>query len=416
MNFIPIALSIILLDIIAIWGIKKAFPKFYDLYWKGIRRAFVIQIILSLVIVIIGSILEHRTRDYRAFALYYYLIGILATVYLPKGLFALFLLVDWIVAAISRRRRRVNDLFPRQSRRIIARLGCWASIVFACLVIWGVLFGRYNNTVELVDVIIDDLPPAFNEYKIVQISDIHAGSSAGFTRHFQKAVDLINQQEPSLIVFTGDMVNNFAEEITSLVPVFAQLNARDGKYAVLGNHDYGGYYEWNNPADSVANHEALETAIEQMGFVLLKNQSVVVSRYNLDRMALIGIENYGFNERHPKRGDLEKAMDSVQNVPFKVLLSHDPKFWPEKVEGKTDIALTLSGHTHGMQMGMKLFGIYFSPAPLLGFRYGAGLYQTGKQHLYVNRGLGIIGFPGRIGASPEITVITLWKSKSPEQQ
>ena len=416
MNFIPIALSIILLDIIAIWGIKKAFPKFYDLRWKGIRRAFVIQTILSLIIVIIGSVLENRTRDYRAFALYYYLIGILATAYFPKILFALFLLVDWLVAGISRRRRRMNDLFPRQSRRIIARLGCWVGIVFACLVVWGILFGRYNNTVEQVEIIIDDLPPAFNDYKIVHISDIHAGSSAGFVRQFQKAVDLINQQEPNLIVFTGDMVNNFAEEIPSLVPVFAQLNARDGKYAVLGNHDYGGYYEWNNPADSVANHEALEQAFVQMGFVLLKNQSVVVSRYNLDRMALIGIENYGFNERHPKRGDLEKAMDSVQNVPFKVLLSHDPKFWPEKVEGKTDIVLTLSGHTHGMQIGMKLGKKYFGLAPLLGFRYWAGLYQKGNQYLYVNRGLGVIGYPGRVGMWPEITVITLWKDKSFELQ
>ncbi len=415
MNFLIIAIQIILLDIVTVWGLKRTFPPFSNLHQKGIRKAFIIQTVVSLVIVLSGFILQHQVRDYRLFAWYYYLFGLMAALYIPKSLYALFLFVDWAISAISRRRRQQLDIFPRKPRHIVAKCGFWASTVFVCLILWGIFFGRFNFTVDHVEVTIDDLPPAFNGYKIVQISDIHAGSFAGFAKRFRKAVDLINKQEPNLIVFTGDMVNNFAEEATPLIPVFSQLEARDGKYAVLGNHDYGGYFDWDSPADSAMNHADLEYAIERMGFVLLNNQSVVVSRYNDDPMALIGIENWGIAERHPKRGDLEKAMKPVRDIPFKVLLSHDPSFWDEYVEGKTDIALTLSGHTHGMQMGVKLGKKRYGPAFLFRYRHWAGLYQIGKQYLYVNRGLGVIGFPGRIGMSPEITVITLWKEKSLEQ-
>jgi predicted MPP superfamily phosphohydrolase len=218
-------------------------------------------------------------------------------------------------------------------------------------------------------------------------------------------------------VCTGDMVNNFSEELISLIPVFSQLEAPDGKYAVLGNHDYGGYYDWDHPADSVANLEEIKNTVEQMGFVLLNNKSVIISRYNADRMALIGVENWGIKKHHPRRANLEEAMKAVKNVPFKVLLSHDPSFWINEVENKTDITLTLSGHTHGMQMGVKFGKKQFSIAPLFGYQYGSGVYQTNKQYLYVNRGLGVVGFPGRLGMSPEISVITLWKEKIlPEQE
>ena len=451
MSFL-IIIQIVLLDLITLWGIKKTFPHFSARHRKSLRNAFIIQVAVSVLIVLIGHILQHQIRDYRLFASYYYLFGLVFIIYIPKSVYGFFLIADWLVSArpirffkpdrsrnLSTRpirffkpdRSRNLSVKPirfikpdrfRNSRHIVAKAGFWTSLFFVFLVIWGILFGRYHFTVEQVDVAIDDLPPAFHGYKIAQISDVHAGSFVGSIQHFQKAVDLINRQEPDLIVFTGDLVNNFAEEVTPLIPIFSQLVARDGKYAVLGNHDYGGYYNWNTPADSVANHNALKNAIEQMGFVILNNQSVVIDpilpSYGLTvlpsyGLALIGTENWGTHKRHPKYGDLEKAMEPVRDIPFKVLLSHNPLFWPEHVAGKTDIALTLSGHTHGMQMGVRLGEKRLCPATLFRRRYpyGVGLYQVGTQYLYVNRGLGVIGFPGRIGMPPEITVITLRNEK-----
>ena len=415
-TFVIAALPIIILDILTVCGIKRLCPKFASRHRRGIRYAFIFQSILSISILIVGYFYHRQIVNYRLFAWYYYFFGGIVALYIPKTIFVLFLIFDRILAAFSKLYRRWFDKFPRGSRRIFSRIGVWTSIIFACVILWGILFGRNMIRVDHVEILVDDLPNAFHGYKIVQISDIHAGSFARSTKYFQKAVDLINRQEANLIVFTGDMVNNFADEITPLIPVFSQLKVPDGKYAVLGNHDYGGYSDWNHPDDSIANHEALINAIGQMGFTLLNNKSAVISRYNSDRMALIGIENWGMKKRFPKQGNLEKAMEPIRDISLKVLLAHDPSVWHEQVEGKTNIVLTLSGHTHGMQMGMKLKGKYFGPASLIRFDHLAGLYQTDKQYLYVNRGLGVIGFPGRIGMLPEITVISLWKAKSPEQE
>lgn len=417
MDSFIVAFIIILFDCIIVKRIEKIFPQFNSRHKKGIRKAFIIQATVSVAIVIIGHILQRQVSNYRLFAYYYYLFGFVAIIYISKAFYMFFLIVDWFFSTIKL--KPVRFLKPdrfHKSRHIVAKGGLWISLVFAILSIWGILFGRFNFSVERVDVTIDNLPSTFNGYKIVQISDIHAGSFFGFTERCQKAVDLINRQEPDLIVFTGDMVNNFAEELTPLIPIFSQLKAHDGKYAVLGNHDYGGYHDWETPTDSVVNYETFENAMKQMEFVLLKNQSVVIDPAILpsyDCMALIGIENWGIQKHHPKRADLKQAMESVHNIPFKVLLSHDPVFWAHYVKGKTDIALTLSGHTHGMQMGVKLGKKRYTPSFLLHHRYpyGAGLYRFDKQYLYVNRGLGVIGLPARIGMPPEITVITLRKEK-----
>jgi len=411
-SLIVIALGIVFLDIITVWGLKRTFPKFCSIRWRGICIAFIIQSVVAVVTILGGYLLQRHISDYRLFAWYYYFWGLMGGIYFPKAMFAFLLIFDWFLSKVSKLYRRQFDRFPRGSRRIIAKCGVFISIALIGLIVWSIFFERNLWKVDQVEIFIDNLPNAFHGYKIALISDIHAGSFAKATDRFQKAVDLINQQEPNLIVCTGDFVNNFAEELIPVIPVFSQLNAPDGKFAVLGNHDYGGYSDWVNPADSVANHELIKDEIEQMGFELLNNRSVIISRYNSDRMALIGIESWGIKKRHSKRGNLEIAMKQVRNIPFKVLLTHDPTFWPVAVEGKTNINLTLSGHTHGMQMGVKLGNKRFSLAPLFGFPYGAGLYQKGDQYLYVNRGLGVVGFPGRLGMAPEITVITLWKVKS----
>jgi len=409
--------GIIIADIITVWGLKRTFPQFVSRHLRGIRIAFILQATVSAVMVLVSIFFQNKISDYRLIVWFYYFWGILGAIYMPKSFYSFLLILDWLLSKISKLYRRQLDKFPRGSRRILAKFGFCTSIALIGLMMWSIFFGRNSYKVDHVDLFVDDLPNAFHGYKIVQISDIHAGSFFASSERYKKAVDLINQQEPNLIVCTGDMVNNFAEETIPLIPIFSQMEAQDGKYAVLGNHDYGGYFDWDNPADSLANFEAIQDAIKQMGFVLLNNRSVIISRYNSDRMALIGVENWGIKKRHPRLANLEEAMKPVNNIPFKVLLSHNPYFWLQEVAGKTDITLTLSGHTHGMQMGLKLGKKYFSLASLLGYTYGAGLYQTNKQYLYINRGLGVIGFPGRFGMSPEISVITLWKEiKSPEQQ
>lgn len=406
MSFLILIIQVILLDSIIVWEIKKIFPQFTSRHRKRFYKAFIIQAAVSALIIFIGYIFDHKVRDYRLFIWYYYLFGVVVVIYIPKSFYALFLFADWIISTINARKRTPDN--SQKQKHIVSKAGFLVSLVVACFVVWGIVYGRYDFTVDHLEIVNDNVPAAFNGYKIVQISDIHAGSFVGNAHRFQKAVDLINQQEPDLIVFTGDMVNNFTEELTSMIPVFSQLNASDGKYAVLGNHDYGGYYDWGAPSDSAANHKALQNDIEQMGFVLLNNRSVTLTRDN-SQIALIGIENWGTHKRYTKRGDLDKAMEHVHDIPFKLLLSHNPLFWFEHVKEKTDIALTLSGHTHGLQVGVKLGKKHYSAAILLRrqFHYWLGLYQAGRQYLYVNRGLGVIGFPGRVGMSPEITVVTL---------
>ena len=414
-RLIIIALGIIFLDTITPWGLKRTFPHFSPRHMRRIRIIFTAHAIVSVTTILFGFIIQRHITDYRYLPWLYYFWGLIGAMYIPKSFYASLLIVDWCLSRISKMYRRQFDRFPRGSRCILAKYGFFTSAALIVLIAWSIFWGRDNIKVDQVEIYVDHLPRAFNGYKIALISDVHAGSFLNAAERFQKAVDMINEQEPNLIVCTGDIVNNFAGELVSLIPVFSQLKAPNGKYAVLGNHDYGGYSDWDNPTDSIINHQLIKDGIEQMGFTLLNNQSTIISRYNSDHIALIGIENWGVKKRHPKRGNIELAMKQVQNIPFKILLLHDPSYWRMEVKDKIDVTLSLSGHTHGTQVGMKIGQKYVTLAPFFGLPYGTGLYQTDKQYLYVNRGLGVIGFPGRFGMPPEITVITLWKEKAPEQ-
>jgi len=399
MKLLILAILIVILDFTTVRGFKTVFPQFNSRNWRVINRAFIIQASTSVAILLFALFFERKISDYRFFTWFYYIFGAIFTVYAPKAYIAFFLLVDRFVK------------YSEKSQHHVAKCGYWTSIFFVFLFVWGMVFGRYNFTVEHVEIPLSDLPQVFDGYRIIHLSDIHTGSFAGSVHRFQEAAELINEQDADLIVITGDIVNNFADEILPFIPVFSQLKARDGKFAVLGNHDYGGYHDWKNLADSVANFKAINNAIEQMGFTVLNNQSITIERSDYDQIALVGVENWGALKRFPKRADLEKAMEDVRDVPVKILLSHDPAFWTKEVEGKADIALTLSGHTHGMQLGLKLGKKRYNPLFKLRFDFLGGLYQAGNQYLYVNRGLGVIGFAGRIGMPPEITVITLRKEK-----
>jgi uncharacterized protein len=274
----------------------------------------------------------------------------------------------------------------------------------------GFLYGitnRYNYKVKRIRLSFGNLPAAFKGMKIVQISDIHSGS---FDHHdaVARGVEKVLAENADLIFFTGDLVNNKAEEIKPYMDIFSRLKAPMGVYSTLGNHDYGDYVEWDSPQAKVANLEELKQIHGRMGWKLMMNEHVVLEKGG-DQIAVIGIENWSAKAGFPKYGDMRKAYDGLpqKQVPFKILLSHDPSHFDAQVTTQyKDVDLTLSGHTHGMQFGVEIPGFKWSPVKYV-YNKWAGLYQVGAQYLYVNRGYGFLGYPGRLGIMPEITVFEL---------
>lgn len=291
-------------------------------------------------------------------------------------------------------------ILSKSKGQIVGNCIAGASALFVMgYILYGAFFGTENFQIRETTILSKDLPKGFENYRIVQISDIHCGSWAGDTKALQKAVNLINAQEPDLIVFTGDLVNNIATELDEFMPVLSQLKAKDGVYSVLGNHDYAMYIPWESPEKKEQNLLALKQKQADMNWILLNNRHVKLYQ-NGDSIALIGVENCG-RPPFPNYAKLPEAMEGTEGM-FKILLSHDPSSWRREVLPETDIQLTLSGHTHAMQT--KIFG--FSPAVWVYPEY-EGLYTEGKQMLYVNIGLGHLMYPLRLGAWPEITLLTL---------
>lgn len=281
-----------------------------------------------------------------------------------------------------------------------------AAIPFASI-IYGVIKGKYNYKVIQHTLFFDDLPDAFDGYKLTQISDVHSGSFDNAEK-IQYGIDLINEQESDVILFTGDIVNNVASEMDPWIPYFKQLNAKDGKYSVLGNHDYGEYVHFNTKEEKEKNFEAIKGIHPKIGFNLLLNENVYLEKGN-DKIALIGVENWG--TRFKKAGDLQRAAAGINKEDFKILMSHDPSHWNEEVKKhKDNYHLTLSGHTHGMQFGIEIPGIRWSPVQYV-YKHWAGIYEEFGSYINVNRGFGFLAFPGRVGIWPEVTVITLKKKK-----
>ena len=293
-------------------------------------------------------------------------------------------------------------------RKFISQLAFGlAAIPFASLLL-GMIRGKYNYKVLHYALEFDDLPEAFDGFTLTQISDIHSGSFDNAAK-VQYGVDLINEQKSDVILFTGDMVNNKAEELLPWKETFAQLTAPMGKFSILGNHDYGDYVEWSSKEEKKQNLESLIQTQEEMGFSILLNETHFFEKDG-QRLALVGVENWG-KGGFKKKGDLDKAVQEVSEDDFKILLSHDPSHWEEKVlPHPYPFQLTLSGHTHGMQFGIEIPG-WFKWSPVKWrYKQWAGLYTEQKQWINVNRGFGFIGYPGRVGIWPEITKITLKRS------
>lgn len=293
--------------------------------------------------------------------------------------------------------------FPER-RKFISVTALAAAGIFSALAVDGIIFGKYRHTVRKVKLKIKNLPESFKGYKIVQISDVHSGSFF-HPEKLQHAIDLINEQNADLVLFTGDMVNNYADEFKPFIPLFKSIKAKDGKFSVLGNHDYGDYGAWNSAAEKAQNIPSLEAYEAEAGFRMLKNENIAIEK-NGEKIYILGVENWGIPP-FPQHGDLEKALLGIPENAIKILMSHDPSHFDEVVKHhKTNVELTLSGHTHGMQFGLDLKNIRWSPVQFK-YKKWADLYESNGKYLYVNRGFGVIAYPGRVGVKPEITVFEL---------
>lgn len=290
----------------------------------------------------------------------------------------------------------------------------WVEFAFALfgitvlLFIYGMIIGKYNYKVVKHDLYFEELPDAFDGFTITQISDVHAGSFNN-PAAVKRGIALINAQKADLFVFTGDLVNNKAEEIKPWISSFSQIKAPYGQFSILGNHDYGDYVPWASPEEKAANLQQLKAYHRELGFDLLLDRHVELKKDN-QRIILAGVENWGIG--FGERGDLPKAMSGLNAQDFTVLLSHDPTHWENQVKTfNPKIQLTLAGHTHGMQFGLEAFGIKWSPVK---YRYAhwAGIKAENGRVLNINRGFGFLGFSGRIGIWPEVTLITLKKGRA----
>ena len=289
--------------------------------------------------------------------------------------------------------------------KFFSQLALGFTVIPAVGLLYGMIRGAYKYRIHTVRIRSSKIPAAFNGYNMVQISDLHCGSFTG-PEVLERPFEMIQGLKPDLILFTGDLVNNTAEELKGFDTVLSKLKAKDGVFSVLGNHDYGDYYTWESPLQKSENLQRLFKQQQLYGWTLLMNRHVSLIK-NEAAITLIGVENWGANLRFPKYGRLTEACKNIPENTFKILMSHDPSHWDGQVRREfPEIDLTLSGHTHGMQLGIEIPGLKWSPAQWI-YKQWAGLYQNGNQYLYVNRGLGFLGYPGRLGIWPEITQIIL---------
>lgn len=371
--------------------------------------------VLSLAVLWSFYVMPHGFRTAWPSLTLKYIVNILIGVFLGKVLIAAILLLTDLIMVIP---NIISFLFsfkhhpvgsPPDGSRFISRFTFISqmALFLGGALTSGLAYGmtnRYRYKIRRIRVKLKDLPAEFKGLKVAQISDIHSGSFDN-PEAVSEGVASIMKENPDLILFTGDLVNNKAEEIVPYMDVFKVLKAPFGVYSVLGNHDYGDYVSWPSDEAKKQNLERLKQHHADMGWRLLLNEHVILERNN-QQIVLIGIENWGARG-FTKYGDMKKAVAGLENstVPVKILLSHDPSHWDAQVrKDYQDIALTLSGHTHGMQFGIEIPGFKWSPIQYL-YKQWAGLYQEQNQYLYVNRGFGFLGYQGRLGILPEITVI-----------
>ena len=294
--------------------------------------------------------------------------------------------------------------FKEIRRPIIHFLGFIISLCLSSSVLYGTIFGEKELITNNVNLELNSLPPAFDGFKILQYSDTHLGSFIVSDRIMKKTSEKVKELNPSVIMFTGDLVNNFGNETDGWDSLFNAINENKKSFAILGNHDYGNYSNWKSDSVKNRNFDEIINDHYKFNFILLRNENYKLKLGN-DSIFIIGVENWG-HAPFPQYANLDKAMLDIPEQSFKILLTHDPAHWESVVKERQDIAVTLSGHTHGMQWGIKKAGITFSPAYFVR-KYWGGLYNFGNSFLYVNTGLGMVGVPWRINMPGELTLITL---------
>lgn len=406
-----IALIMLLLDFYVFQAVRTVTQTLSDKTRMIIHIGYWVLSVLTLIALLSFPYIQllQNSKFYRN-----YIFAILVGLFFAKLIAALFFLTDDL--------RRIalwlmSKIFPGTGAQYMSNNG--GGIPRSTFLSWlglgvgGSLFGtllygfsnKYNYQVKRLKLSFPNLPEAFRGMKMVHISDIHSGSFQN-KKAVEHGIDMILQEKPDLIVFTGDLVNDRASEMEEYKSVFARLQAPMGVFSTLGNHDYGDYVSWPTREEKAANLEALKKTHTDMGWRLLMNEHVAFEKGG-QHIALLGIENWGAKGRFPKYGKMDLAHPGTEQIPFKILLSHDPSHWDAQIRTEyPDIDLMLSGHTHGMQFGLENPYFKWSPVQWM-YKQWAGLYEEGNQKLYVNRGFGFIGYPGRVGILPEITVIEL---------
>ena len=342
-------------------------------------------------------------------------IGLLLLILIPKLIITLFMGLEDVLRLIIGSRNYFANYekdasFLPERRRFVSQVALGIAAIPFLSLIYGMTIGKYNFKVLKETLFFPDLPEAFDGFQITQISDIHSGSFDNPDK-IKYAIDLINEQNSDLFLFTGDIVNTHATEMNPWIATFNSIkNHEFGKYSVLGNHDYGEYVDWSSNDAKEENFVAIKDLHRQIGFNLLLNENIKIKKEN-NEIAVVGVENWGI--KFKKAGDLEKAAANLNKDDFKILMSHDPSHWETEVKNHPKhFQLTLSGHTHGLQFGIEIPGFFkWSPVEYV-YKQWAGLYENLGRYIYVNRGLGFHAYPGRVGIMPEITVIVLKKGQN----
>lgn len=373
---------------------------------------YIIYWVISIAAIVVLLLLPYMQSDKQFRFFKSSLFAIIAGLFFAKSVASLFFLVDdlrrglqWMFSKFSFPAKE----FVKETNGISrSAFLSWAGIIAGSGLFGNLIYGfanKYRYQLVKQKLQFDNLPAAFKGLRVIQISDIHSGSFNN-KKAVMKGVEKIMNEKPDLILFTGDLVNNVANEMDDYIEVFEKLQAQLGVYAILGNHDYGDYVQWENSEQKIANLEKLKQVHAALGWRLLMNEHVRIERGG-ETISILGVENWSAKARFPKYGDLNKAYTGTKPGEFKILMSHDPSHWKAEVLKRyPDISLMLAGHTHGMQFGVELPGIKWSPIQYM-YKEWAGLYEAGAQKLYVNRGFGFLGYPGRVGILPEITLFEL---------
>ena len=391
-----LCIAILLIDTVAFYwlqSITELIPsKDLKLVINIVFWIFTIGLVMAIIILKVKLDDINPTRKHLLVSSFY---GLTVSSFIPKLIFVIVISVLYFT----------NFMFSdTESLIVIPIIGLFSGFLPFFVISYAVFKAVYHFKIHHHKLKFSHLPASFNGLRIVQISDLHLGNFNYRYKILERAVKLINDLKPDLIFFTGDLVNNYAWELRGWHKVFVKLKAKIGKYAVLGNHDYGDYSDWETEKDKQDNFEGIKGFFTTIDFKLLCNESIEIE-INNRHIAILGVENWG-TPPFKQYGDLKKTLAASKNSSFKILLSHDPSHWQEEVVAQTDRALTFSGHTHGMQAAIIVGKKQWSPIKYK-FEHWAGLYKIGSQYLYVNRGLGWLGFPGRLGMRPEITLIEL---------